>query len=51
MRLAHSCCPNKKDIRPPEFKLVEQLTLPKGTLDSYICEGCKTVVLVFMEKK
>ena len=47
IELSHSCCPGKTNIVPPRLVRRDVLTLSKGTLEDWHCEGCKAVILVF----
>jgi len=47
VELFHSACPKKMDIKPPQFVRKEALSLSKGTLEMWECEGCRTVVGVW----
>jgi hypothetical protein len=38
--ITHSSCPQKRDIRAPEFALVETLNATASVLRVYQCAGC-----------
>jgi hypothetical protein len=47
----HSCCPEKRDINPPNFKATDKFQTSKYVLSGWTCEGCKTVVYIGFRKE
>jgi len=46
MTIVHSCCPEKRNIYAPTFVKTETLTLTKGSIEVFECQGCKTVIML-----
>lgn len=47
LSVAHSSCPRKRDIQPPNFRVTETMHLSKeGSLVTMECEGCRTRIVL-----
>jgi hypothetical protein len=44
----HAGCPEKRNLYPPTFSETDRIITRVGTQISYDCDGCRTVIRVFI---
>lgn len=49
--MSHSCCPGKASIVAPMFTLKETLRLHGGNLEVWDCQGCRTIVHIYVKRE